>query len=137
MDDLKEIEKFIDDWQGSSPEAKKVFIHFKEYLQKKEGVNLFFNARPKISYSLRAKHINQKDRDLFVMVDVIDDDPENRWFSICFYEDMITDSEEKGDIIPEGLLGQDGYCFDLEDYDESSLSYIEKRLDEAWESAKK
>jgi hypothetical protein len=38
------------------------------------------------------------------MVDVIDDDPEVRWLSVCFYGEMITDPDEAGELIPEGLL---------------------------------
>jgi len=69
---------------------------------------------------------------LFVMVDIVDDDPENRWLSVCFYGDMITDPNEEGDLVPEGLLGEDGYCFDLCEYDEAAISYLEQRIDEAY-----
>ena len=65
------------------------------------------------------------------MADVIDDDPKERWLSVCFYGDMVTDPEERGDLIPEGLLGDDGYCFDLDEYDEEGLNYILARLTEA------
>jgi hypothetical protein len=71
------------------------------------------------------------------MLDVIDDDPDERWLSICFYGDMITDPEEKGDLIPEGLLGEDGYCFDLDAWNEDDLTYLEKRLAEACASGAK
>jgi hypothetical protein len=70
-------------------------------------------------------------------MDVIDDDPENRWLSVCFYPDMITDPEEKGVLIPLGLLGEDGYCFDLEEWDADYLQYLETRLNEAREKASK
>ena len=136
MNDTKQIEEFISSWQETSLDAKKVFIDLKKHLEEKEGVEIFFNARPKISYSLRAKHKNQKNRELFAMVDIIDDDPKERWFSVCFFEDMIKDPEEKGDIIPDGLLGQDGYCFDLDNYIEDEILYIKSRLDDAFNSAK-
>jgi len=48
---------------------------------------------------------------------------------------MIEDPEEKGDLIPGGLLGEDGYCFDLYEWDEAALSYIEGRIDQAYEKA--
>jgi hypothetical protein len=67
------------------------------------------------------------------MVDVIEDDP--RWLSVCFYGEMITDPEEKGDFVPEGLLGEDAVCFDVEERDEKLITYIETRLDEACQSA--
>jgi hypothetical protein len=50
---------------------------------------------------------------------------------------MITDPEEKGVLIPLGLLGEDGYCFDLEEWDENYLQYLKTRLDEAREKASK
>ncbi len=67
------------------------------------------------------------------MVDVIEDSP--RWLSVCFYGEMITDPEENGDFVPEGLLGDDAVCFDIEARDKVLIRYIENRLDEAWRSA--
>jgi hypothetical protein len=78
---------------------------------------------------LRAAHENQKSRKLFVMVDVIEDQP--RWLSVCFYGEMIQDPEEKGDYVPEGLLGEDAVCFDIEAFDIADLNYVQSRLDEA------
>lgn len=63
------------------------------------------------------------------MVDVIEDDP--RWLSVCFYEEMVTDPEERGDSVPGGLLGEDGICFDVDAFDETLLSYIKQRITEA------
>jgi hypothetical protein len=69
------------------------------------------------------------------MIDVIDDDPANRWLSVCFFEDMVADPEEKGDLIPGGLLGDDGYCFDLDSAQEDEVAYIALRIREALASA--
>ena len=49
---------------------------------------------------------------------------------------MITDPDEKGDLIPEGLLGEDGYCFDMDEYDMDEINYIKNRLSQACENAK-
>jgi hypothetical protein len=127
------LNTFIETWNESSDKNKKTFLHFKEYLNEKEGVVLDFISRPGITYSLRAVHSNQKEKDLFVMIDVIED--VTRWLSICFFGDMITDPEEKGDFVPGGLLGEDAVCFDLEEQDEALVRYIEKRLDEACRNA--
>ena len=54
-----------------------------------------------------------------------------RFLSVCFYADTITDPEERGDLIPGGLLSQDGYCFDLDDNDDEAVSYVEARILEA------
>jgi hypothetical protein len=129
-----ELNKFIEEWKKGPEKNREEFLHFREYLSKKEGVSLEFIPRPGVTYSLRAVQANQKEKDLFVMVDVIEDDP--RWLSICFYGEMVTDPEEKGDFVPAGLLGEDAVCFDLEERDEDIIRYIEARLDEAYESAK-
>ncbi len=131
--DIEELENFLENWKDCA--AKGAFIELKKLLFSLEGTSIGFKPREGISYSLRAKHNNQKDRELFVMIDVIDDDPENRWLSVCFYGDMITDQEEKGDLIPGGLLGQDGYCFDLDEFSDEALNYIEQRILEAYNNA--
>jgi len=131
----QELNTFIEEWKETTEKNREVFIHFREYLSNKEGVTLDFIPRPGVTYSLRAVHTDQKEKDLFVMVDVIEGDP--RWLSICFYGEMISDPEEKGDFVPEGLLGEDAVCFDIEKLDEALIRYIEARLDEACQNAVK
>ena len=108
---------------------------FYEWLDGKQGIKLDFNERPGVSYSLRAAHVKNSDHPLFVMVDVIDDDPLNRWLSVCFFGDMITDPDELGDLIPGGLLGEDGYCFDVTSSDKNLAGYIQQRIEEAFTKA--
>jgi hypothetical protein len=128
-----ELLNMIEGWTTDPQNLKSAFLKFREQLAEKEGAILSFNSRPGVSYSLRASVDNRGEKKwpLFVMADIIDDDPENRWLSVCFYGDMITDPDEEGDLVPEGLLGEDGYCFDLIEYDESMISYIGQRIDEA------
>ncbi len=132
---MQELKDFINKWEDCP--IKKVFIELTDLLNSKDKINLTFNPRPGITYSLRAKHYNQTKRDLFVMIDVIDDDPSNRWLSICFYGDMITDPEQRGNLIPNGLQGEDGYCFDFEEWDRDYINYIKKRIEEAYQNASK
>lgn len=106
------------------------------HLKTLPDTTLDFNERPKVSYSLRPRHNSQKNRSLFAMMDVIDDDPDDRWLSVCFYGEMITDPDEAGDLIPEGLLGEDGYCFDLYSYDKDEVEYLKQRLTQAHDNAK-
>ncbi len=129
----KSLEQFIEEWDDSSERNRAAFIRLREYLAAKAGVKLDFIARPGVTYSLRAAHSGQKERELFVMVDVIEDDP--RWLSVCFYADMVADPDEEGDFVPEGLLGADALCLDLDAWDDDRLAYIEARLDEACETA--
>lgn len=132
---LAELAEFVENWPESPEQNKQTFLRLKAFLESKSGVTLEFHPRPKVTYSLRAVHENQKTKSLFVMVDVIEDMP--RWLSVCFYGEMITDPDEKGDYVPEGLLGEDAVCFDLEEFNEADLSYVEKRLEEAFQSAAK
>lgn len=129
----EELQPFIADWKEDAAGMKAAFVRYQSFLAEKEGVTLDFKGRPGVSFSLRAVHANQKNRTLFVMVDVIDDDPENRWLSVCFYGDMVTDPEEKGDLVPGGLLGEDGYCFDLDAGDDPA--YLEARIEDAFQAA--
>jgi len=48
---------------------------------------------------------------------------------------MIADPEEKADFVPEGLLGEDAMCFDLAEWDDDFIQYIEARMDEACQNA--
>ena len=131
----KALNAFIEKWQASPERNKDVFIRLKDFLTSQDGVTLDFIPRPGVTYSLRAVHNNQKNRDLFVMVDVIEDDP--RWLSVCFYGDMIADPEEQGDFVPEGLLGEDAVCFDIEAWDDALIRYVEARIQEACENTPK
>lgn len=130
----KALTEFIDSWQETPTGTRNVFMRMKNHLETKDSAKLAFKARPGVSYSLRAATPDQA-RELFVMVDVIDDDPQNRWLSVCFYGEMITDPDEQGDLIPGGLLGEDGHCFDIEENDEALVGYVQARIDEAYRSA--
>ncbi len=134
--EMDKIKQFIEQWKEDEPGIKRAFTAIVDRIVRMDNISIEFNARPGITYSLRPRHNAQKKRSLFAMVDVIDDDPEARWLSICFYGEMISDPEDMGDLIPGGLLGEDGYCFDLDEYDDNKVDYIKKRLDEAYESAK-
>ena len=132
---MQELDTFLNDWKDNDAKTKQAFLELKDHIMAMEGVTVEFIARPGVSYSLRPRHKNQTDRTLFAMADVIDDDPSERWLSVCFYGDMVTDPDEVGDLIPEGLLGDDGYCFDLDEYDKDSVDYIKERLNDAYRAA--
>lgn len=128
---MTELNTFISEWIDNETLTKKAFVELLDHLKQLPDTQLSFNARPKVSFSLRPRHASQNDRTLFAMVDVIDDNPEERWLSVCFYGEMITDPDEAGDLIPEGLLGEDGYCFDLYEYDADEIAYLKERLTQA------
>jgi len=127
-----EVYNLLKMWADDSNKTKDAFVKLLTFLTQKKNTVLSFKSRPGVTYSLRALNTaDKKERPLFVMVDIIDDNPEERWLSVCFYADMITDPVGNGDIIPAGLLGEDGLCFDVFGYEESMISYLEKRIDEA------
>ena len=135
MTAAQEIESFLEDWQGDAQPMRDWFRLFYRELSSMEGVSLTFVARPGVSFSIRPVHERQTKRDKFAIVDVIDDDPSERWLSVCFYEDMITDPNERGELIPGGLSGSDGYCFDMYDNDEALGRELLERLKEAGAAA--
>lgn len=130
-----ELRAFLDAWKDDALNIKKSFKEYMEFLAAQDRVSLSFKARPGVSYSLRARHAAQSGRELFVLVDVVDDEPQSRWLSVCFYDDMVTDPGESGDFVPEGLMGENARCFNLEDDEPRTRAYIQERLAEAVRSA--
>ena len=131
MTAAQEIESFFQSWKGDIQPMRDWFQLLYKELSSMKGVSLTFVSRPGVSYSIRPVHENQTKRDKFAIIDVIDDDPADRWLSVCFYEDMITDPNELGELIPGGLSGSDGYCFDMYDNDEAVGRNLLERLTEA------
>jgi hypothetical protein len=126
-----EIESFLQEWQQDELSLRSWFSRYFEALAAMKGVEMTFVARPGVSYSLRPRSTKEGSRPLFAMVDVIDDEPAARWLSVCFYGDLISDPDERGEVIPGGLQGEDGYCFDLMENDADLGAYILARLQEA------
>ena len=130
---IKKLSLLLDSWKQDDNGTKKAFLEFYDLLASKEAIDFSFKSRPGVSHSLRASVKKKGERDrIITLLDIIDDDPENRWLSICFYAETITDPEEEGDIIPGGLLGEDGYCFDIFDEDDEMVSYLKDRMNEAY-----
>jgi hypothetical protein len=137
--DLKELDEFLDSWAKDGSGVKKAFLYLRDSFSKRKGLRARFIYRLGVSGSFRvsAGEVGASERSLFALVDIIDDDPGNRWLSVCFYEDTITDPDEEGNLVPQGLLGEDGYCFDITGYDESMMDYLDQRIDEAYSKALK
>lgn len=124
----EEYTAFLEEWKEDPLGCKPVLKSYIDLLSKQEGVELSYRCRPGVSYSVRARGKAQHDRDFFVMVDVVDDDPSERWLSICFYADMVTDPREVGDIAPGGLNDEDACCFNYDEADEEIAAYLGERL---------
>ena len=128
----RDILNLLQTWKTDNNGIKVVFTELVNLLESLDGLNYSFKSRPGISYSLRAS-IEENEEKLLILMDIIDDDPDNRWLSICFYAETISDPDEEGDLIPGGLLGEDGYCFDIFENDDNMVSYIMDRIKEAHE----
>lgn len=125
---------FLEKWEDDPNNVKPVFKRYKDTLSGCAGATLSFKPRPGVTYSLRGSCPGHK-RDMFVMVDVVDDDPTGRWLSVCFYDDQVSDPDDIGDWVPEGLSGQDARCFNIDEADEALVQYGEARILEAWKAA--
>lgn len=126
------LQVFLAEWKESPEGNKQGFVQLQEVLAGFQGVELSFHPRPGVTYSLRAA-LPGSDRPLFVMIDVIEDEP--RWLSVCFFGDMVQDPEEKGAFVPGGLLGADALCFDVETCTDEMVAYVTKRMNEAYQAA--
>jgi hypothetical protein len=126
------VAAFVETWEESPDRNRQGFVRLTELLSGKAGVTLEFHPRPGVTYSLRAS-AHGHNRPLFVMVDVIEDQP--RWLSVCFFGDMVRDPEERGAFVPGGLLGEDALCFDLDACTEDAVGYVMARIEEACHAA--
>ena len=132
MRNQDELDTFIDQWPESPDGCREVFTRLYDFLKRLADTRIEFHARPGITYSLRGIPAGSQEYPLFVMIDVIDDQP--RWLSVCFYEQMVTDDEGRGDRVPGGLLGADGLCFDVESENDELIAYLQQRIIEACEA---
>lgn len=132
MEHLREVDTFLEEWKKQGQVPALWFEKLYQLLAGDEEVTLSFHERPGISYSLRPQRKAQN-KPLFALIDVIDDDPADRWLSVCFYEEFITDTNQLGQIVPGGLLGEDGYCFDI--MNDNDFDYVKDRIIEARQAA--
>lgn len=126
---MHELDQFLASWEETAEGNRAAFIALQRHLAGMENTELRYVARPGISHSLRVRHRAQTRRELFAMVDVIEEVP--RWLSVCLYQDWVSDPEGLGDSVLGGLLGEDAICFDVEQHSQKRLAYICQRLDEA------
>ncbi len=129
------IDKWLTSWDSDPLGGKGAFEAYYDYLKNLPEVFLEFHKRPSISFSLRARHKAQAEDSLFVLIDVVDDEPEARWLSICFFANMVKDPEGLGDLVPQGLMDSDALCLNLEDADAEMEAYILQRIYEAHDKA--
>ena len=129
------VQAYLMRWQADPKRVRPFFEHLLEALRGPEN-EMEFVERAGVSASLRAKIAmpgkGAASGELFCLVDVVED-VDGRWLSVCFYADTVSDPEERGNLVPLGLLGEDGYCFDVEEPDPVLEAYVLERIDKARE----
>ncbi len=133
------LEQFLDQWPADQAELKSMLIAFCDGVRGLAGVSESFLPRPGVSYSLRwdlEERPAGRERPLFVMADVVPLGEDEMMLSICFFGDEINDPGELGNLIPGGMYGGDGYCFDLESDDPGMVGYCSQRAAEAHAAAR-
>ena len=131
------VQAYLMRWQADPKRVRPFFEHLLEALRGPEN-EMEFVERAGVSASLRAKIAMPGkgaasaivSRELFCLVDVVED-VDGRWLSVCFYADTVSDPEERGNLVPLGLLGEDGYCFDVEEPDSALEEYVLARIEQA------
>lgn len=127
-----DLQAFLKDWTaqggGAARKALQMILTRIDFLG---DTDIQFLARPGISHSLRLRRLDQSARPLFLLLDVVGEKSAERWLSVCFYADTVSDPQELGDFVPGGLLGEDGLCFDVDGKDAELLEYVARRVEEA------
>ncbi len=133
----KNLRRFLSEWAQDQQGVKKAFLELMEILGCQDGTRFSFHERGGVSYSLRAHppEGERGHRPYYALIDVVEEAGGERWLSVCFYGDEVTDPEEMGNLIPKGLLEEDGYCFDVDGYDAGQIKYLRARIEEAYTRA--
>lgn len=130
------FEDFLARWSHDTARVKEAFQRIALALASNEPTVFYFHPRPGVSYSPRAslEKAKERARPYYAVIDIVEEFEAEPWLSVCFYADTVSDPEDLGNLIPNGLLEEDGYCFDVDCYDERLLRYIEARIKEAYQA---
>jgi hypothetical protein len=132
------LEKFLDEWPPEQAGLKKSLLAYRGGVLALPGVRESFLPRPGVSYSLRwdlEPRPAGRQRPLFALLDVVPLGGAEMMLSVCFYQDEVSDPEELGNAIPQGLFNETGYCFDLDGEDAQMVAYCLGRAAEAHAAA--
>jgi hypothetical protein len=135
----KEFGEFLALWPPAQEGLRRAYLWLKERAESLPGAVWSFIPRPGVSYSLRFDLVPRpsgRQRQVYFLVDVVGAAGEF-FLSVCYYEDEVSDPDELGNAIPQGLFMETGYCFDVDGFDEKQLAYLDARLNEAHAAALK
>ncbi len=127
------VRELLDSWPRPQAALKEILLQLLQKAGSFSGLGLELVSRSGVSHSLRFS-IARK-RPVVFLIDLVDLGGGDLMLSVCFYQDEISDPQELGNAIPQGLFQETGYCFDVEQGDAALLPYLAARMDQAWQAA--
>lgn len=124
------VREFLGNWSTDRNGVKAGCEALLSCMASLRGMTLACVHRPGISLSVRLLPAGNEAK-ICALLDIIDDDPEARWLSVCFDASLITDSQGRGDFVPQGLQGADACCFDYDEDDQDYLAYLKEKFTES------
>lgn len=118
---MLDIDNFLLNWGEDSLEVKELFTRLYGLLRQCPALTLSWNARPEVVYALRATLKEAKSADIsgdIARMDIIDDDPEERWLSIRLNAALAGRCRKDWEVLPGGLSGHDALCIDVDEQEE-------------------
>lgn len=132
MNEVAGLNEFITTWKTDPLKVKDAFLAYRDIFSNDGRFTMKFVSRPGISHSLRVFGPARPDgSNIVALIDVVDDEPANPWLSVCFFASVVTDPDDLGDFVPQGLEGKDAICFNLDEDNPDLARYIGERLREA------
>ncbi len=118
-------QRFLAEWQENGADSS-LKIFFLEIIRRLDSVPRMvfkFTAHDHAGNTLRALRPDLH-RPLIALMEIPDDSPSPRSFSIRFYDDALRDPHELGDWIPRGLVGEDARSFTFEGNQPALADYL-------------
>jgi len=133
-----QLDPLLESWPSQQQGLKEALLTLQQTATSLPDCTQELVSRPGVSHSLRFSLEPRPDgrkRPLFCLLDVVPLEGEY-FLSVCFYQEEINDPQELGNAIPQGLFGETGYCFDLDDDDPALVAYLQERIREAHAAAR-
>jgi len=134
MSDPSSVQEVLAGWPADQEGLARAFEELTRSAAQMTETVVEVITRLGVSHSFRATLIDpsgKRVRPVYFLVDVVVSSSDPWFLSVWYYEDEITDPEELGNPIPQGLFQETSYCFDVGAYDPELLGYLRDRLAEA------
>lgn len=124
---MSEIDAFLQNWGEDSQEVRELFHRLYSLLRDCPLLTLRWKAEPGVVYSLRGALKEARTDDLsgdIVRIDVVDDDPEERWLSIRLTAALGDAPGETWETLPGALSGRAAFCLDVDECDDETTATL-------------